>query len=245
MLVTDSKDKSYTDPPPLEDLPPAYSDDQPPVQDAPGYSAGPSSSTTTASFVPAPSIHPCNHLLLSERDSTIGGQYLLDVGLPTPPLAATMPSFKQLGNANLRFEIRDGGIRPEIWLAALREKAPPETRARVVAKIRDGSVKIVLHTPHPTMPRPRISVSVEIRDGDATVAVPRSFTGQFTINKRYGSLSLSPGIQSRTQILYSASGTQLYSVGGYNLQGPDQADELRIDKRDGSLSILYDDEIRK
>ena len=162
-MVTDAKYADYTAPvcrlslPHLHRLltcsqqpgdPPGYDapayDDAPPSHDAPGYSAGPSSSSSTSSFIPAPNIAACNHLLQREKDTSITGQYLLDVGLPAPPAAASLPAFRDLKDANLRFEVRDGAIRPEIWLAALREKAPPTTRARVTAKIRDGSTHVVM-----------------------------------------------------------------------------------------------------
>ncbi|KZV68353.1 hypothetical protein PENSPDRAFT_653282 [Peniophora sp. CONT] len=242
-MVTDAK-LDYTAPPPGD--PPGYDapayDDAPPSHDAPGYSAGPSSSSSYSSFVPAPNIPACNHLLQSEKDTTLKGQYLLDVGLPASAAAASLPSFKDLKDANLRFEVRDGAIRPEIWLAALKEKAPPTTRARVAAKIRDGSIHIVMHAPHPSMPRPRISLKVEQRDGDMWVAIPRSFEGTLKITRRNGGFKLSEGI-SRSRLLYSANGMSLYSLGEQVEEA--LTDEVVIEKRDGSLMVMYDDEPRK
>ncbi|KAI0037241.1 hypothetical protein K488DRAFT_67132 [Vararia minispora EC-137] len=242
MLVSDPNSGPSTAIPSTDSFPPPYEGDGPSAHNAPGYSSG--SSTLTHPLIPAPNIHPCNHLFLSDKDTFFGGQYVLDVGLPAPPFASSLPVFKQLGNANLRFEVRDGSIEPEIWVAALKEKTPPDTRARIVAKVRDGKTNIILHAPHPSLPRPLISLSLEIRDGRNAIAIPRSFRGQLKLKKRNGAVALSPGVQAVASLLYQADGKHLCCIGERDID-PELADQINLDCRDGGVTIMFDDEASK
>ena len=94
------------------------------------------------------------------------------------------------------------------------------------------------------MPRPRIDLNVEQRDGDMWIAIPRSFEGTLKITRRNGGFKLSDGIQANhSRLLYSANGMSLYSLGGQVEE--ELTDEVVIEKRDGSLMVMYDDEARK
>ena len=93
------------------------------------------------------------------------------------------------------------------------------------------------------MPRPRISLKVEQRDGDMWIAIPRSFEGTLKVTKRNGNFKLSDAIQRRSRLLYSANGMSLYSLGGQVEE--DLVDEVQIEKRDGTIMLFYDDEARK
>lgn len=93
------------------------------------------------------------------------------------------------------------------------------------------------------MPRPRITLKTEQRDGDMWIAIPRSFEGTLKITRRNGGFKLSDAILARSRLLYTANSMSLYSIGDQVEEA--FTDEAVIEKRDGSLMVMYDDEARK
>jgi hypothetical protein len=91
------------------------------------------------------------------------------------------------------------------------------------------------------MPRPRISISVKLRDGHSSFALPRSFRGQLTLTKRGGSIALSSSLQACASLLISSKEATIYAINGRDISQP-EADELVFEGRDGGVSLMFDDE---
>ncbi|KAF9220814.1 hypothetical protein BS17DRAFT_759087 [Gyrodon lividus] len=230
--------------PDLEDeLPPAYGDH---VQDAP-VSSG-SSATTPHNILPHDS-KPTNFLTLTEKDSAIKGNYVIDPRLQVPEnlLSPLMLGQTEEERKNLYLHTRDGTIDINIWLVGpntdAKTASPLTKRTTMRVSSNDGAVTVRVNSVDFIDP---FLLEVFARDGRVTVLLPQSFHGPLFLKARHGGYALSDGLlRNSTCLGTAAEGTIRYFVGDFSaasesLQG---GDKLMVETRDGKIKVRYVDEI--
>ncbi|KAG6379892.1 hypothetical protein JVT61DRAFT_10455 [Boletus reticuloceps] len=207
--------------------------DEPP----PSYSP-PIASGSTLPSAPTYKSKPTNFLSLSNSDSSICGEFVIDPSIRIPP--SMLPPLRQdeteddRKNLNLRSQNN-----PESAIGA------DKPRRTTIALISDhGSIRAQVHTLDDAAP---FLLTARANHGTIRLAVPRSFHGLLSLSTRHGSISLSDTLVENATQLSQIDNTRRYFIGDFQALGEDawEGDLVELEATHGSLRVKYIDEVEE
>jgi len=241
MLVTDEQTTLKTT---TGEIISKHDPDGPPPYEAQSAEAEASSSTSTI-YPPVPAdLQANNFLVITRTHDSLKGRYIIDTALEIP--ASLLPALdapeegsgcqrsksdgkgkdeERLGageRPNLKLSGQHGSMAADVWIVNSKAEGSEATadaeakRAFVEVTNAHGSVKLQVAADPTNTP---FALLVSTDTGSITLYIPRTYTGALTIRKGYGSVKLSPALESRLQTFSDIKGKRVCFVGDFRQAG--------------------------
>ncbi|KAF8427657.1 hypothetical protein L210DRAFT_3652516 [Boletus edulis BED1] len=228
--------------------------DEPPPSYSPHIESPPIASGSTLSSTPTYKSKPTNFLSLSNSDSSICGEFVIDPSIRIP--SSILPPLRQDDTEddrkNLNLRSQNSSVNADIWLLGTPSSQDPESaigadkpRRTTIALISDhGSIRAQVHTLDDAAP---FLLTARANHGTIRLAVPRSFHGLLSLSTRHGSTSLSDTLVENATQLSQIDDTRRYFIGDFQALGEVawEGDLVELDATHGSLRVKYIDEVEE
>ncbi|TFK20662.1 hypothetical protein FA15DRAFT_707907 [Coprinopsis marcescibilis] len=157
------------------------------------------------------------------------------------PKGSSVGEQKLRNERNLWLETRNGGISADVTILEKQAGKPCE-KIILVAKTVNGEVRFQLHDPEGRTAKVKVELSTV--NGTINIKIPRSFRGTVVSTTNNGRTKLSDPVESRVfqDQRDSFENVARVFIGEYD-EHQTTYDELRVETRNGSIKIQYDDEI--